>query len=100
MVDNILSAPFHDIAIPEMPHLPGVIPVNELVNFEARCRNAKSKKELINIVCDVVTMDLEDYWSDWCYVLASHRAGKLQEHDLQKSFLSTTKFLGYQNFLK
>lgn len=101
MAQAILDGALSNLRVESpMPHLPGHIPINELMLFETKCRMSKNKQELVNNVCDLITVDLETYFHDWCLILASHRAGKLKETNLQKALLSQTKFEGYKFFNK
>jgi len=96
MCDRILSSDKAEISM-TMPKLPvGKIPVDEMLAFEANCRNASSVQELDNLIG---TVRLDDYWKDWCILLANHRMFRLglQSYEISSQGIS---FDGYKFFCK
>lgn len=80
-----------------MPPMPGKVPIDDLVKFEARLRSAHTEQELQKIVAEFSAMHVE-YWSSWIKVLASHRAKKLSLDP--NKFLSQSQIQCYRSFIK
>jgi len=96
MVKKILQTkPTQSVEMPQMPV--EKIPIDNLLSFEESSRVSKSTRELEQLLDNI---DVHSYWKDWCYVLASHRASKLEDASAQKNFLSSTTFRGYYFFNK
>ncbi len=81
----------------EMPELPSLPPIKDLLEFESKCRTAQTAADLHALL--KLPLNLS-YWNDWRLILASHRASKLAEPTAQKEFLSATAFGGYSFFNK
>jgi len=81
----------------EMPMMPNVPPLDDLLSFEKEARAAEGSKQLTTILSKYV---LPDYWKDWCKVIASHKASKLKDDVLSNNLLSTTNFKGYRYFIE
>jgi thymidylate synthase len=98
MVDEILNK--REIFSVEMPRIPrGKIPLDEILEFENKCRNSQTINELKSLISG---LDMgSEYWNDWCKILMSHRANKLNFADFEKmNLLASTEFSGYKFFNK
>jgi len=84
--------------IPEMPLMPSDIPLEDLMAVEKDLRKSKTSSSLIKTVENFGFSN--DYWKDWCKVLASHKALKLDDQKTSNDLLSSTIFEGYRYFTK
>ena len=87
---------------PNMPNMPNMPPVKQLMMVEGKIRNSSSIVSLSKVLDELATHhDIkDDYWIDWCKVLASHRAAKLNDQIVANKLLSSTIFEGYRYFSK
>jgi len=86
----------------EMPSMPSMPPIHRLMVVQTDLREAGCAKRIEGIINEA-TNNIElknDYWMDWCKVLASHRALKLQNVELSNKLLNSTSFSGYKYFTK
>lgn len=103
MVESIIleGSPLNPVEMPPMPT--DNVPLNDLLEFERHCRISNSQDDLYDVLWRLKGNDLHTYWYDWALILASHRAGKL-EQDLksfsQKKLIQNTSFEGYRFFDK
>jgi thymidylate synthase len=81
----------------EMPPMPGEPPLDLLSSVEGDIRKTGCEKGMANVLDQA---NLDPYWSDWCKVLASHRATKLKDQELANKLLLSTTFEGYRYFAK
>ena len=81
----------------EMPQMPGSPPLDLLMGVENDVRKSGCEKKISDILDQ---SGLDDYWLDWCKVLASHRATKLKDPQLANKLLLSTAFEGYRYFAK
>ena len=81
----------------EMPQMPGSPPLDLLMGVENDVRKSGCEKKISDILDQ---SGLDDYWLDWCKVLASHRATKLKDPQLANKLLLSTTFEGYRYFAK
>ena len=97
MVEKIISEdkPGNYVDLLEMPKMPNMPPLNDLLSFESEVRNAKDSADVISAFSKYV---FSDYWKDWCKIIASHKASKLKDDVLSNNLLSTTSFEGYRYF--
>jgi len=99
MVEKILDEDtrrdYQDIL--EMPPLTN-IPLNDLSAIENEFRKCMTTSTLSRTINGLQIKD--DYWRDWCKILASHRVLKLGDVELSNNLLLSTKFKGYQYFVK
>lgn len=97
MVEKILKESYHTTL--EMPRLPDGMQMEKMLKFEKICRNAQDIRSIILALEDT---ELDEYWNDWCVILASHRAGKISEDSYrdQQDLLKSTNFSGYRFFNK
>ncbi|NBW57959.1 thymidylate synthase [bacterium] len=84
--------------IPEMPLMPSDLPLGDLMAVEKDLRKSKTSSSLIKTVENFGFSN--DYWKDWCKVLASHKALKLDDQKTSNDLLSSTIFEGYRYFTK
>ena len=77
--------------------MPGSPPLDLLMGVENDVRKSGCEKKISDILDQSC---LDDYWLDWCKVLASHRATKLKDHQLANKLLLSTAFEGYRYFAK
>lgn len=86
----------------EMPPIPSMPPLHRLMLVQTDLRNAGCVKRLLGVLDEAAdNVELkEDYWLDWCKVLASHRAMKLGDKETSNNLLLNTKFEGYNYFAK
>lgn len=82
----------------EMPLMPGEPPLAALDHIERDIRKSRCEKTLNNVLEQSCLND--EYWTDWCKILASHRAIKLKDANLANKFLLSTTFEGYRYFAK
>ena len=95
MVEEILSEDrFESVALDK---LPDEIPMQDLLNFEDKCSKASSKSDIFEIVQN---LSIEDYWKDWCKILASNRLTKLSENQEAQRMLNSTTQEAYKFFKK
>lgn len=86
----------------EMPPMPSMPPLHRMMLVQASLREAGCAKRVLGII-DEATENVElkdDYWLDWCKVLASHRALKLESVETSNKLLHSTAFGGYKYFEK
>lgn len=96
MVESIIASSEQKSLV--MPPLPESLPIQELLDFEAKCREAKNSDEVFSLL-DALTLD--PYWKDWCLILASHKIGKLSDSDHSpKNLINFTEYKGYSFFNK
>lgn len=102
MVEKIIGDPW----VKEFPHrcrtmpaMPGKPPVELLLAGEAAFRTATTERELMADV-NAATLNTHPYWRDWLYILAWHRAGKLELQTVQQELMSKVEFPGYKLFHK
>ena len=105
MVEKILDEDtrrdYQDIL--EMPRMPSAPPLKALMMVENDITRAKTAAQVTGVLNDVKEhpdLSDEDYWVDWCKVLASHRAFKLGDTSTSNEILKSTSFEGYRYFLK
>lgn len=84
-----------------MPPLPSLPPVEMMMNWESKFRNCKTKLELQKTVDDFVDFSsingINQYWKDWVFILAAHKAKKLKAYDYQNLIMTLgVKFEGYK----
>jgi len=86
----------------EMPPMQLEVPLKQLMRAESEIRRAPSIVSLIGTLNQISSEPnlRKDYWLDWCQVLASHRATKLNDVEMASKFLSSTSFEGYRYFSK
>jgi len=86
----------------QMPRMPSIPSLHRMMLIQADLRAAINVKRVLEIVEDIPnSVELkDDYWVDWCKVLASHRAMKLGDADASENILSSTTFEGYKYFMK
>lgn len=86
----------------EMPRMPNMPPLKELMLAEKDIRRSTSIISLISTLNHLAAVPefKKDYWYDWCQVLAAHRAAKLNDTETANKFLSSTTFQGYRYFSK
>lgn len=101
MVERILKNVKDKPKTFEMPPLPNQIPLVELNAFEKKVRSSRDANDIFLALDGVKSSPFlgEDYWNDWCKVLASHKAQKLKLQSVADEILSSTSFGGYR-FLK
>jgi len=99
MVEGILkNDPLKSYEMSELPA--GPIPIDKLLDFEAKCKSASDVERLKSLIADL-NFD-SNYWDDWCKILATHKANKLLniKGESFRSFLDSTSFNGYKFFNK
>ena len=100
MVEKILDEDkrrdYQDII--EMPPMPAVPPLDELVSVERDIKKCMTIPVLTRTINGVNLKN--DYWNDWCKVLASHKATKLGDVTMANQILCSTSFKGYGYFVK
>lgn len=86
----------------EMPIMPNNPPLSELIYIENNIRNATNSMGLDNILEQINSIEAlkDNYWKDWCKILISHRALKLNENIKANQLLLSTDFEGYHFFAK
>jgi hypothetical protein len=95
MVKDILSMkPSHTSQMPELLSKP---PVDDLLQFEKKCRMVNTVSGLQDLLAE---KPLAEYWNDWRLILASHRALKISGGSAQRDLLAATSFGGYSFFNK
>lgn len=82
----------------EMPPMPSMPQLDKMMMIEQDLRCCEDDADLKTIV--ERDSFQEEYWNDWCKVLASHRALKLQNVILSNELLESTSFDGYKYFVK
>jgi len=104
MVEKIIddSWKFRHELPEEMPELPSEVPTVGLSIVETNFRKAKTNKQLLIALGNTAKhFEANDpYWNDWCKILASHRAIKLNDKNLSNLILEGTLFKGYHYFKK
>lgn len=86
-----------------MPAIPRVAPpVMKMMALEAKLRLIDNVHELSDALYDAADdlLPAHAYWMDWIKVLASHRAARLKLPAVQRSFLRSTTWKGYQEFAR
>ena len=92
MCDRILSSGYQ-LSTHEVPLMPrSSVPLHDLSRFESACRDSNSQSEIVDLLN---SLEMQDYWKDWCILLASHRLSKLGLKNPIK-----TSFSGYDFFQK
>jgi thymidylate synthase len=81
---TVLSFPFGNY--PAMPKMPKIVPTQDLIDFENRCRVTQTAEELISIWDDAANIFKDVYWHDWASVFVGHRAKKLSKQLKLKVF--------------
>lgn len=98
-VENILNnRPNHPVPTWEMNPMPSLPPCDELLTYEKELAAASTPLQVRNIVSKFELCGYDDYWADWVRLLASHRAAKLGETQLQQALLSETSYFGFNLF--
>jgi len=82
----------------EMPPMPSVPPLEDLMATEREIRKCMTVPVLTRMINNINLKN--DYWNDWCKVLASHKALKLNDSKVCDDLLSSVKFEGYRYFIK
>lgn len=82
----------------EMPPMPSVPPLEDLMATEREIRKCMTVPVLTRMTNNINLKN--DYWNDWCKVLASHKASKLNDSKVCDDLLSSVKFEGYRYFIK
>jgi len=82
----------------EMPQMPSIPPLDDLMAAEREIRRCMTVPALTRAINNINLKS--DYWKDWCKVLASHKASKLNDVQASNDLLSSTKFEGYRYFIK
>ena len=100
MVEKILEEDKRQdyLNILQMPQMPGEPPLDSLSCIERNIRSAQDEKMLNSAIEQSGLSD--EYWVDWCKILASHRAIKLKDINLANRLLLSTTFKGYRYFAK
>lgn len=100
MVERILKTSSSELKKFEMPPLPDHIPLVELNAFEEKIRVSQNIADILSALDGVKDLQSlkDDYWLDWCRILASHRAQKLKLQTVADAILSFTTFDGYKFF--
>ena len=83
--------------ISQMPSMPCTPPVQDLLSFESVIRSSINSSEVLQSCQNI---NSNSYWKDWCYILASHRALKLNDKNLSNELIKNTEFSGYHFFQK
>lgn len=101
-VENILKgkSAYFSTSVPEMPLMPTLPPSDELLIYEKDLVSATTPLQIRSIVYKCELCGYDDYWLDWIRLLASHRAAKLGELELQQALMSETTYLGFSFFQK
>lgn len=86
----------------EMPPMSSMPPIHRMMVVQADLREAGCVKRVEGIVDEAINnVELQDdYWLDWCKVLASHRTLKLENTKAANELLRSTSFGGYRYFEK
>jgi len=82
----------------EMPPMPSIPPLEDLMATEREIRKCMTVHVLTRMINNVNLKN--DYWNDWCKVLASHKALKLGDAAISNQILCSTNFKGYAYFVK
>ena len=104
MVEKILEEDtkndYEDVL--EMPPMSSMPSLHRLMLVQADLREAGCVKRVLGILDEAADdVELKDnYWLDWCKVLASHRAMKLEDMEISNKLLRSTTFEGYRYFEK
>jgi thymidylate synthase len=103
-VEEILKNRYQDsIYVPDdqsTPIMTSLPPIAQLIDCEFAIRNndnVQSLRDHAEILCIDRKINNE-YWCDWVKILASNRAGKLNDKTLQKNILQLTSWNGYKFF--
>jgi thymidylate synthase len=83
----------------QMPKLPNdcVEKFSKLDSMQTMFRNMDN---IDNIVSLVKSCNDNNFWKDWCKILAAHRIGKLGNKTLKRKLIRETSFEGYHFFEK
>jgi len=82
----------------EMPPMPSIPPLEDLMATEREIRKCMTVSALTRMTNNINLKN--DYWNDWCKVLASHKALKLGDATISNQILCSTSFKGYAYFVK
>lgn len=82
----------------EMPPMPSIPQLDKMMRIEQDIRQTSHDVDL-KVIVERDSFQ-EEYWNDWCKVLASHRALKLQNVAMSNELLESTSFDGYKYFVK
>lgn len=103
MVEKILLNPW----VAEFPHrckpmpkMPSPPPLDFINANEQKFRISYDASQLLSNVESVKNSSIEQYWKEWLYILAWHRAGKLDLEHVQQQILKHVSFTGYKLFNK
>ena len=80
----------------EMPPMPSVPPLEDLMAAESEIRKCMTIPALSRTISS--TNLKNSYWNDWCRVLASHKAIKLNDKQTSNDLLLFSSFEGYRFF--
>lgn len=95
MAESILNeVPESSVRMPQMPSVP---PLVDMMRFEKSCSSAVFSSEVFELVSG---LSLDDYWNDWCKIIALHRLSKIGAQDETSKLADTIKFEGYRFFSK
>jgi len=101
-VEEILKNRYQDsMYVPdnqEMPKMPGLPQIVELVESECLIRHCEDNNNIEKLSSLIIDYDFNDYWADWIKILASNRAEKLNNKTLQQDIIKSTIWTGYHKF--
>jgi thymidylate synthase len=80
----------------EMPPMPSIPPLDDLMAAEREIKKCMTIPVLSRAINNINLKS--DYWNDWCRVLASHKAVKLNDKQASADLLLFTNFEGYRFF--
>lgn len=104
MVEKILEEDtkqdYRDVL--EMPPMVSMPHIHRMMLLQADLRAAGCVKRILGILDEAAeSVELKDnYWMDWCKILASHKALKLDDVNASNKLLCSTSFEGYKYFEK
>ncbi len=78
--------------------MPSIPPLDDLMAAEREIKKCMTVPVLSRAINNINLKS--DYWNDWCRVLASHKAIKLNDEQACNELLSNAKFEGYRYFIK
>jgi len=82
-----------------MERMPTLPPCEELLAYEKQLCDATTSVEIRNVLFKFEHAGYDAYWCDWLKLLASHRAGKTGNVELQTSVLNDeTSYVGFKFF--
>ena len=103
MVEKILLDPW----VAEFPHrckpmpkMPDLPPLDFINSCEKAFRDSITSNQLLSEIDKVKQSSVDQYWKDWLYVLAWHKAGKLDLEQVQQYAMKQIVFTGYKLFNK